>query len=86
MWRANKQSTHLPIVAAAQYHQYRLLGGGGRCLQLWEGGPAEELHLRHIKTSRGEFRLSYDAKANRILTFPSSLPLLTIDIDRGEEE
>jgi hypothetical protein len=27
-----------------------------------------------------------DAKANRILTFPSSLQLLTIDIDQGEEE
>ena len=57
----NKQNTHLPLAAAARNHQYRSLGGGGRCLQLEERGPAEELHLRHIKTSRGEFRLSYDA-------------------------
>jgi hypothetical protein len=27
-----------------------------------------------------------DAKANSILIFPSSLQLLTIDIDQGEEE
>ena len=57
----NKQNTHLPLAAAARNHQYRSLGGGGRCLQLEERGPAEELHLRHIKTSRGEFRLGYDA-------------------------
>ena len=57
----NKQNTHLLLAAAARNHQYRSLGGGGMCLQLEERGPAEELHLPHIKTSRGEFRLSYDA-------------------------
>jgi hypothetical protein len=81
MWRANKRSTHLPIAPAARYHQYRSLGGGGRCLQLWERGPAEELHLRHIKTSRGEFRLSYDANQTEYSPSPphcSSLRLISI--------
>jgi hypothetical protein len=44
-----------------------------------------ELHPPHFKTSRGEYRLN-NAKANRILTFPSLLQLLTIDIDWGEKE
>ena len=81
MWRANKRSTHLPIAAAARYHQYRSLGGGGRCQQLWERGPAEELHLRHIKTSRGEFWLSYNANQTEYSPSPprcSSLRSISI--------
>jgi hypothetical protein len=44
-----------------------------------------ELHPPYLKTSRGEYRINC-AKANRILTFPSLLQFLTIDIDWGEEE
>jgi hypothetical protein len=44
-----------------------------------------ELHWPYLKTSRGEYQLN-NAKANRILTFPSSLQFLTINIDQGEEE
>ena len=51
---------------------------------LGEGIRPRELHSLYLKTSRGEYRLN-DAKANRILTFPSSLQLLRIDIDRREE-
>jgi hypothetical protein len=51
---------------------------------LGEGIRPRELHPPHLKTSRGEYRIN-NAKANRILTFPSSLQLLTIDIDQGEE-
>jgi hypothetical protein len=51
---------------------------------LGEGIRPRELHPPHFKTSRGEYRLN-DTKANRKLTFPSSLQLFTIDIDRGEE-
>jgi hypothetical protein len=60
---------------------------GGRrevCVAAREGIRQRELHPPHFKTSRGEYRLN-DAKVNRILTFPSSLQLLMIDIDRGEE-
>jgi hypothetical protein len=39
----------------------------------------------YFKTSRGEYWLK-NSKINRILTFPSSLQLLTIDINQGEEE
>jgi hypothetical protein len=52
---------------------------------LGEGIRPRELHPPHFKTSRGEYRLN-NAKINRILTLPSSLQLLTIDIDQGEEE
>ena len=60
---------------------------GGRrevCAAAREGIRPRELHPPHFKTSRGEYRLN-DTKANRKLTFPSSLQLFTIDIDRGEE-
>jgi hypothetical protein len=59
---------------------------GGRrevCAAAREGIWPRELHPPHFKTSRGEYWLN-NAKANRILTLPSSLQLLTIDIDRGE--
>jgi hypothetical protein len=52
---------------------------------LGEGIRPRELHSLYLKTSRGEYRFN-DAKANRILTFPSSLQLLTINIDWREEE
>jgi hypothetical protein len=48
------------------------------------GDPVRELHPRHLKTSNVSIRRN-DAKINMILTFPSSLQLLTIDINRGEE-
>jgi hypothetical protein len=52
---------------------------------LGEGIRLRELHPPHLKTSNVSIRRN-NAKINMILTFPSSLQLLTIDIDRGEEE
>jgi hypothetical protein len=52
---------------------------------LGEGIRPRELHPPHLKTSNVSIRHN-DAKINMILTFPSSLQLLTIDIDWGEEE
>jgi hypothetical protein len=52
---------------------------------LGEGILPRELHPPHLKTSNVSIRRN-GAKINLILTFPSSLQLLTIDIDRGEEE
>jgi hypothetical protein len=57
---------------------------GGACSS-GRGVQPRELHPPHLKTSNVSIRLN-DTKANRILTFPSSLQLLTIDIDQGEEE
>jgi hypothetical protein len=48
---------------------------------LGEGIRPRELHPPYSKTSRGEYRLN-NAKINRILTFPSSLQLLTIILIR----
>jgi hypothetical protein len=68
----NNQNTHIPLAAAARNHQYILLGEGGRYQQLEERGRPKELHPLHTKTSDVSIRFN-NAKANRILTFPSSL-------------
>ena len=52
---------------------------------LGEGIQPRELHRLHLKTSNVSIRHN-DAIINMILTFPLFATLLTIDIDRGEEE
>jgi hypothetical protein len=52
---------------------------------LGEGIWPRELHPPHLKTSNVSIRRN-NAKMNMILTFPSLLQLLTINIDQGEEE
>jgi hypothetical protein len=56
----------------------------GACIS-GRGVQPRELHQPYLKTSNVSIRLN-DAKANRILTFPSLPQLLTIDINQGEEE
>jgi hypothetical protein len=58
---------------------------GGACSLLGEGssgGIASASHQNIKRWVSAELR----CKPNRILTFPSSLQLLTIDIDQGEED
>ena len=69
-----KQNTHLPLLAVAPYDRYRSgRGRAGSPPQFWEDRSAEEQQTPSRQTSRGEFRVRWQAMQTKYSPSPHLL-------------